>query len=265
MKYFVILCILLVPVGALVLGSRGCEKVFPSETQYDETKDENFVLGKELAANGRSLEAIEKFRQVVSAHPDASAEANLEIGLLALKLGKCPTAIYHFERYLSLHQNSEKRDLVYKQIDAAKKNFVRQMMPGRNFSPAESGISSELEEKYKAVAKENETLKRRIEELNRRLAAAAEKPPAAPSPAAPAERRTAVPAVATQQTTPPPAPPRPSVPATHTVAPGDTLSFISKKYYGTSARWREIYEANRVTMSSPSALKPGMVLKLPRP
>ena len=34
---------------------------------------------------------------------------------------------------------------------------------------------------------------------------------------------------------------------------------------GTTARWRDIYEANRVTLSSPSALRPGMVLKLPRP
>jgi len=30
-------------------------------------------------------------------------------------------------------------------------------------------------------------------------------------------------------------------------------------------RWRDIYQANRVTMKSPSDLKIGMVLKLPRP
>lgn len=31
---------------------------------------------------------------------------------------------------------------------------------------------------------------------------------------------------------------------THTIAPGDTLSQISQRYYGTAVRWQEIVEAN---------------------
>lgn len=114
---------------------------------------------------------------------------------------------------------------------------------------------------------QNEQLKREIALLRERLASAGTPraggvssgpASAVPEAAAPAEEPAPV-AVAPSRPEPPP------VPATHTVVAGDTLSSISKKYYGTAARWRDIYNANRVTMSSPSALRIGMVLKLPRP
>lgn len=51
--------------------------------------------------------------------------------------------------------------------------------------------------------------------------------------------------------------------ATYTVSPGDTLSSISKKQFGSSARWKEIYELNRDKLSSPTSLKINQVLRLP--
>lgn len=50
---------------------------------------------------------------------------------------------------------------------------------------------------------------------------------------------------------------------THTVASGDTLSSISRKYYGTEAKWQQILDANKDKISSPSALKIGTVLTIP--
>lgn len=49
----------------------------------------------------------------------------------------------------------------------------------------------------------------------------------------------------------------------HTVKPGDMLSTISRKYLGSSARYNEIYEANRDILSSPHNLQVGMKLKIP--
>lgn len=49
----------------------------------------------------------------------------------------------------------------------------------------------------------------------------------------------------------------------HTVEPGDTLSEISKRYYGTSARARQIYEANRDKLRSEHDLKVGVELVIP--
>jgi nucleoid-associated protein YgaU len=50
----------------------------------------------------------------------------------------------------------------------------------------------------------------------------------------------------------------------HTVASGDTLASIARRYYGNSKYWQRIYDANRsVIGSDPAALKIGQKLSLP--
>lgn len=229
-KFLTVVCIFLVVVGLLFFGSRGCESVFPQERVCAEQEDENF-----------------------------------DTGLLAFRQGNYPLAIYHFNQYLSLCPDAspEQRRRTFELISSSRKKFLQEMLPWRSAEPESPRISVELEEKYREVMRQNETLKLEVARLKERLAgasaAAAETQGPAVGVLAPsAETPASVPA-------PPPPPEKPTVPATHTVVAGDTLSGISKKYYGTPARWREIYEANRVSMSSPSALKIGMVLKLPRP
>ena len=50
---------------------------------------------------------------------------------------------------------------------------------------------------------------------------------------------------------------------TYTVAKGDTLSKIAKKFYGDSKQWRRIFEANKDTIENPDLIYPGQVLKIP--
>lgn len=57
---------------------------------------------------------------------------------------------------------------------------------------------------------------------------------------------------------PPVGPPR-----TYTVADGDNLSKIAKKFYGKSNQWRRIFEANRDVIDNPDLIYPGQVLKIP--
>ncbi len=49
----------------------------------------------------------------------------------------------------------------------------------------------------------------------------------------------------------------------HFVDKAETLSDISRKYYGTAGEWKRIYEANKDKMSSPNALRPGVRLIIP--
>lgn len=52
--------------------------------------------------------------------------------------------------------------------------------------------------------------------------------------------------------------------AEHTVKSGDTLSQISKKYYGTDKKYMVIYKENKkVIGNDPNLIKPGQVLKIP--
>ena len=49
----------------------------------------------------------------------------------------------------------------------------------------------------------------------------------------------------------------------HTVVSGDTLSAISKTYYGTWRLYPEIFEANKPMLSDPDKIYPGQVLRIP--
>ena len=49
----------------------------------------------------------------------------------------------------------------------------------------------------------------------------------------------------------------------HTVAKGDTLFSLSRKYYGDPGKWRDIYESNRTTLADPNKIRVGQRLLIP--
>lgn len=49
----------------------------------------------------------------------------------------------------------------------------------------------------------------------------------------------------------------------HTVAAGENLSVISKKYYGDPNKYPVIFEANKPMLSDPDKIYPGQVLRIP--
>ncbi|MEK6647539.1 MAG: PorV/PorQ family protein [Candidatus Firestonebacteria bacterium] len=51
---------------------------------------------------------------------------------------------------------------------------------------------------------------------------------------------------------------------TYEVQQGDNLHTIAKKFYGTSAKWNIVYEANKDTMKTPDNIKIGNKLKIPK-
>ena len=51
---------------------------------------------------------------------------------------------------------------------------------------------------------------------------------------------------------------------TYTVQAGDTLSAISKKFYGNANDYMDIFNANKDQLSDPDKIKPGQVLKIPQ-
>ncbi len=49
----------------------------------------------------------------------------------------------------------------------------------------------------------------------------------------------------------------------YTVASGDTLSKISKQYYGDANKYMTIFEANKPMLTSPDRIYPGQKLRIP--
>jgi ABC-type nitrate/sulfonate/bicarbonate transport system substrate-binding protein/LysM repeat protein len=49
----------------------------------------------------------------------------------------------------------------------------------------------------------------------------------------------------------------------YTVEPGDTLSYIARKYYGSHLKWDKIYQANKPIMKNPDYIYVGQIIIIP--
>lgn len=51
---------------------------------------------------------------------------------------------------------------------------------------------------------------------------------------------------------------------TYTVVSGDSLSKISKHFYGDASKWKTIWEANKSQIKNPDLIQVGQVLTIPK-
>jgi LysM repeat protein len=84
-------------------------------------------------------------------------------------------------------------------------------------------------------------------------------------PATPAREASAPGATAAGRSeTPPPAAPAGQTPVrTYEVQPGDSLSSIAQRFYGSPNEWRKIFAANQDVLPNPDRLTPKLVLRIP--
>lgn len=251
-----VLLLCLVPLlwGVVACAPSGVEVV-------SETDEKQYQLGQDYKNQGRMEEALGAFLRVIDARRDAP-ESNLEAGYIYLRTMKDPVrAIYHFDRYLQFKPQSPQATQVRQLIETAQKEFARQL-PAQ---PYEEGLDRiDLMDLVESLKHENESLKRdlmaataRVQQLENVLGQARRSTQV--QSAAPVQ----IQAQAPQQTAATQSPNPSSVPRTYTVQSGDTLSAISKRFYGTPSRWIDIYQANRDRLSSESALRVGQEIRIP--
>jgi len=282
----------LVGLLALVLAG-GCDRG-DSLTLSSETDDPFYRQGQQLSKQGRNQEALNAYLKVIAKRDETAPESHLEVGLILLRHVKDPiAAIYHFRKYLELQPNSRQAVYVRGLIDTAKREFAR-TLPA---TPLESQADQlEKQDQIDRLLRDNDQLRAELASLRAGVPAPPVRSQAPldnqdsggapvikittvqPEPAAaddspityaPVQAAEPEPAPLVKTVTPT-APTRPAAakPAaasgrTHTVAKGDTLFSLAQKYYGSRAKWRDIYAANRDVMPNETALKPGMQLKIP--
>ncbi len=267
----------------VLLAGTGCDQSGKVEV-LPETEEKAFHDAQQLMKEDRPKDALASYLRVIKKRPDDAPESHLEAGQLYLKVEQNPVAaIYHFQEYLAVKPNSEQAPMVNQLIDTAKKEFAR-TLPGQ---PMRSDYERlDLLDKIKSLNAENEQLRRQL--AGHPSVVAVDNAPPVPTPA-PTRGATLVPTLPpppargapTPATTPGRGTPTPGTPSsastrgapppvaasagprTYPVVKGDTLSNISNKMYGTPNRWQEIFNANRDQLSTPNAMKPGQVLKIP--
>lgn len=173
------------------------------------------------------------------------AQAQLEIALLYDDYRQdYARAIYHYQRYLELRPDTEKRKMIEDLIHKAKISFavsMAQMFPLGG-------------KKMDELLQENARLQSELREVRSHLAqmlaagAAAKPGGGAPGPAKEIKP------------IPPGASPTGMV---YRVQACDTLSSIAAKFWQDPRQWNRIYEANQNVISNASRLRVGQVLVIP--
>ncbi len=136
---------------------------------------------------------------------------------------------------------------------------------------AEGKLATSLRS-YTLLTTERDQLRGQITDLRAKLSAAEARATPLSNPAQPTAPVTTAASIPVVTSSPPPvgdaAPTRPTAPSgaaghTHVIAIGDTLSNISRRYYGTPNRWTEILAANRDVLTDERSLIAGKVLRIP--
>jgi LysM repeat protein len=178
------------------------------------------------AAQGDYLWAINLYESALDGTPQ-SAEVHFKLALLYDdKLNDPLHALHHFKRYLVL--NPEGRHA------AEVRDFMKRDEVALGTSLSGDSVVTRVE--AARLRNENLNLHRQIEEGRPR-------PAATKSPSKHKEKS--------------------GDSQTYTVQEGDTLASISRRFYKTSKRWREILNANEKKIDDPDNLKAGQTLKIP--
>jgi len=226
----------------------------PDVAEVEETR---YRDAKNLQRQGRYAQALTEYLKVIDAR-ELAPESHLEAGQLYLKhMGDPVYAIYHFRKYLEQNADSPQAEQVRQLIQTAEKEFARGF-PARPFN--DQIERQDLLELVDQLRQENQNLREQLAMANTRLGQLQTAP----------RQRELEPAEGfynNPQTTPqqPQAQPRqpPATTRTHVVQPGDTLSSISRQYYGTPSRWEDIFAANRGVIPNANSLRVGTELRLP--
>jgi len=186
------------------------------------------------AAQGDYLWAINLYEAALDGTPQ-SAEVHFKLALLYDdKMNDPLHALHHFKRYLVLDPNGSHAVEV--------KDFMKRDEVALGTSLSGDSVVTRAE----AARLRNENLN-----LHRQIDAG----PAKPRPAADKS--------SSRHGDKEKAESKKTGSHTYTVKEGDTLTSISRRFYKTSKRWREIRDANEKKIDDPENLKAGLTLTIP--
>ncbi len=240
--------------AVIAAGLTGCG---PGTQDRMEERDPLVKRALARKAAGDTDGAIELFERAIERKPSL-ARPHLDLGLLYDQVKtNYVRAIYHYERYLELRPDSEKKALINELIYRTRLNYA---------------VS--LPDRPSSAVQEIAMLKEEIKSLKARLADAQSAPvaPAAPANAGgaggaapPVKGKPPAKGAAPAEAVPPnPEPAQPPV-QTYVVQAGDTLSSIAIRMYRDQSKWKLIYDANRGILPSPQSVRPGQTLMIPKP
>jgi LysM repeat protein len=263
--------------GAVILMT-GCDVLTVSQT------GRNIRDGNEAVVRGEIQKALQYYESALDGTM-LSAEAHYRLGLVYEdQLKNEVGALHHFERYLELAPQGQFATDVKVYVERLRLTMVSRLSDGTVLPAREAS----------RLKNENLELRKQLTELRQGRPAPVEAgagnvadpvpstaakaalvvaatPPPTPAPVATPETeiRRALPVTAEISPDVSGAPRAEAVEVTtktvrtYTVAQGDTLAGIARKFYRNSSQWPKIAEANKEALPDPTKLKVGMLLNIP--
>jgi LysM repeat protein len=285
-------------VGLAALAALVCLCGCSRESLVDE-RNIYYIRGTKLREEKKHDEAVKAFETCLRLSPQ-SAQAHLQLALIYDETLDDPlTAVYHYRRFLEMRSDDANAEAVKSWLQRAEQKLIQRLQQAAVYAAINQGGTAPLLPESAGPSVRELALLARVQELtaaNEDLRAranepvidstlvppAASPPPAAAPLAPPVASETPLPgraptsSVAPVLAVPPPAvspavskPTLPAVPAApsavryHVVAAGDTLSNLSRRYYGDTIHWPQLRQANRDLLGDKADLKLGMKLRIP--
>ena len=223
-------------VGGVMLAT-GCG---PQAAKLDlaEIQDPLIRKAKAKQDQGDYEGALRSLRQALDKRPRL-AQAHLDTGLLYDNYKKdYLAAIYHYQRYLELRPDTEKKGMLEDLIRKAKMSYVA------SFADQLPGHA----DTFRSLKEENLRLKKDLQVVRANLAQQMLPPAGRAGAAAPGSQHTGGELGS----------------SLYRVQPNETLSAIAAKVYQDPNEWSKIFEANRGSLASPEKLRVGQELIIPQ-
>jgi tetratricopeptide (TPR) repeat protein len=238
--------------ACLFLGVTGCDQL----PDFSGAKPRD--LADQAVAAGDFPRAV-RFYETALDGTAATADLHYRLAIVYdSHLQDATSAIHHYRRYLRMADAPSRRQEIERSIERLQRDVATRL--------GEGGLVSRSE--AVRLRNENNELRKQIASLRAPGAA----PAAATAATSPEVRRaqpvTSPPPVDAQglstvaQTRAAEAVVGPET-RTYTVQKGDTLASISRRFYQTSARWKDIADANHNQLQGSTNIREGQVLVIP--
>ncbi len=232
----------------------------PSVGELDrrELDDPAAALAAERLEAGDVAGAIAIYRTVLDENPQL-ARLHLEVAFLYdARAGDYVRAVYHYQRYLELRPQTEKRGMLAERIEKARKTLAAEY--GRDAEVLQERIAV-LEAEKESLLEAKESLRRELEERRSAETPETGQPfilvvPGKPLLAGPGLQP--FPGTGTV-----PLSPSGNADLRYIVRGNDSLSSLARRFYGDARQWPRIYQANRELVDDPNILPVGVEIVIP--
>lgn len=224
----------------LMLGMTGCERLFQQHAERHRVLAEDAVKEKDYA------EAVRLYEASLDGTP-RSAEVHYQLAVIYDTFFDQPlSAVHHYQRYIELAPDGPRAKEAANFIKEDHLKLITRYGHGA-LMPQQEAVR--LKNDNLALRKQISQLREELEEANKaRIALMKSVQPSGGKGRKGFEpiKKELIPGV-----------------RTYTVASGDTLASISRKFYKTPNKWKDIQDANFMGVEGTAKLKPGMVLMIP--